>query len=87
MEEFKDFLQYRCHRDPRCPNPIPPCSSTQRSKGVVSASSVKQSLGWIAFRLEAALRPLLSQGMVWVDAEGERNGGVVQYWFPSIWAS
>jgi hypothetical protein len=57
-----------------------------QSTGSVSAADASSSLGWNVIRVQAALRPLLAQGMVWVDEQAGGIGSAPCYWFPSLWS-
>ncbi|KAK8780830.1 vacuolar-sorting protein SNF8 [Amblyomma americanum] len=51
------------------------------STGYVSVESLVQELGWDSDRAQKALEDLLKEGLVWLDAQAQKE---YLYWFPGL---
>lgn len=55
-----------------------------KTKGCISASLLKEQLGWAAERSDKVLSFFVREGLCWVDAQGEGGSKAMLYWFPSL---
>ena len=57
----------------------------ENNGGQVNVNLLKDDLGWELERSNRSLQKLLSDGLAWIDCQGE--DGVSLYWIPSIFTS
>ncbi|XP_019534002.3 vacuolar-sorting protein SNF8 [Aedes albopictus] len=55
-------------------------AAANQGQGYVTISMLMDNLGWTEFRARQAIDKILSDGLAWVDNQGEE----VSYWFPSL---
>ncbi|XP_057243993.1 vacuolar-sorting protein SNF8 isoform X1 [Malurus melanocephalus] len=53
------------------------------TKGFVTLSEIRQSLGWESERAEQVLDHLLREGMAWLDSQAPQEP---QFWFPALFS-
>jgi len=53
-----------------------------QEKGFITASVLRQELGWDDTRIDGVMNLLLQQGMVWAD--DQTDNGERAFWFPSL---
>ena len=57
----------------------------ENNGGQVNVTSLRDELGWELERSNRSLDKLLSDGLAWIDCQGE--DGIPLYWIPSIFTS
>merc|ERR1719479_643835 len=57
----------------------------ENNEGHVNVTSLRNELGWEIERGTRSLQKLLSDGLAWIDLQGEDNQPI--YWIPSIFTS
>ena len=57
----------------------------ENNEGHVNVTSLRNDLGWETERGTRSLQKLLSDGLAWIDLQGEDDQPI--YWIPSIFTS